>query len=56
VLRRKKTWIVLDGEETRDHLITPFQCERCHFRNIQNGIGGEKEKDEGFLELLRKCP
>ncbi len=38
-----------------DHLITPFQCELCHFRNIQERdplVG--KEKDKGFLEHMRR--
>lgn len=38
-----------------DHLITPFQCELCHFRNIQQRdpvIGSEA--DLSFLEHIRR--
>ena len=38
-----------------DHLITPFQCETCHFRNIQerDPVVGNR-KDSYFLEHMRR--
>ncbi len=44
----------LEGRDG-DHLITPFQCELCHFRNIQDRdpVVGNK-KDESFLEHMRR--
>ncbi len=38
-----------------DHLITPFQCETCHFRNIQerDPVAGNR-KDSYFLKHMRR--
>jgi hypothetical protein len=32
-----------------DHLMTPFQCDLCHFRNIQGGNPSEELVGHGAL-------
>ena len=38
-----------------DHLMTPFQCDLCHFRNIyrRNPTGGSPEEDLFFTTIRR---
>jgi hypothetical protein len=38
-----------------DHLMNPFQCELCHFRNIQGRNPNPHSKaDQDFLEHFRR--
>jgi hypothetical protein len=38
-----------------DHLMCPFQCDHCHFYNIQNRRPGAKVQDDVFLICIRRA-
>jgi hypothetical protein len=39
-----------------DHLLTPFQCETCHFRNmLGRNIRGDKASDYELQEMIRRA-
>jgi hypothetical protein len=38
-----------------DHLMCPFQCDSCHFYNIQRRDPGAKAQDEVLLMCIRRA-
>jgi hypothetical protein len=38
-----------------DHLMCPFQCDVCHFRNIQDRDPGARHEDALFLMCIRRA-
>lgn len=38
-----------------DHLMCPFQCDRCHFVNIQGRIPGERHQDTILMDAIRRA-
>jgi hypothetical protein len=56
--------VVLDAEDERrftiardgDFLLTPFQCDFCHFRNLlEHDPIGDLPQDVGLLKLVRRA-
>ena len=55
--------IVIEGDERRfmvgrdgDHLMTPFQCEKCHFRNIfKRDPNPDRPKDRRSVIAMRRA-
>jgi len=38
-----------------DHLMCPFQCDRCHFVNIQGRVPGGRHQDAVLLDTIRRA-
>jgi hypothetical protein len=38
-----------------DHLLCPFQCDLCHFQNIQRRLPGSDPRDEFFGVCIRRA-
>jgi hypothetical protein len=38
-----------------DHLMCPFQCDVCHFRNIQGRSPGGDHRDKLFMMCIRRA-
>ena len=43
------------GARDGDHLMCPFQCDLCHFRNIQKRDPGSDPRDEVLQKALRRA-